>query len=110
MSNPTVNKTRRRVMKTVALGTTLLPLSYVLTPRFGYAQEKVDENDPAATSLNYKHDASNVTNPKRTPDQFCSNCQLFQAKGEEDWAPCAIFQNKLVARNGWCNAWVKKAG
>ena len=103
-----MNKTRRQVIKTVALSTAVIPLSSLLASRPGHAQEKVDENDQVAKSLNYKHDANAVTDAKRSADQFCYNCQLYQGQESEEWAACAIFQNKLVAGKGWCSAWIKK--
>jgi len=47
--------------------------------------------------------------PKHSVDQKCSNCQLYQAKAADATGPCAIFAGKLVAGNGWCSAWAKKA-
>jgi hypothetical protein len=72
-------------------------------------KEKVDENSAQAKALNYRHDAKQVKDPKRKPDQFCNNCQLYQAKATDPWGPCALFAGNLVAAKGWCNAWVKKA-
>jgi len=74
---------------------------------------KVDENEPQAVALGYKHDTTKVDAkkfPKHTNDQRCGNCQLFMAKPTEPWGPCPIFQSKNVSVNGWCNSWVKKAG
>ena len=52
--------------------------------------------------------------PKRAGEagakQFCYNCNLYNAAGEEGWGPCQIFPGKQVAAKGWCNAWVPKAG
>lgn len=80
------------------------------------AQDKVAEDDPLAVSMGYKHDASEVdttTYPKRAGEagakQYCYNCALYQGDADAEWAPCAIFANKLVANKGWCNAWVAKA-
>ena len=27
-----------------------------------------------------------------------------------EWRPCSLFPGKSVAADGWCSAWVKKAG
>ena len=77
---------------------------------------KLDEADPQAASLGYRHDASTVdvaAFPKRAGDegakQLCSNCQLYTGAADSEWGPCSIFPGKLVAANGWCNAWVPKA-
>lgn len=73
---------------------------------------RLTEDDATARALGYRHDASQVDTarfPQHTPEQFCHNCALFQAKGGEEWAGCTIFPGRSVAANGWCSAWVKKA-
>ncbi|MFK8029078.1 MAG: high-potential iron-sulfur protein [Gammaproteobacteria bacterium] len=74
---------------------------------------KLTEDDPTAMALGYKHDATTVDvekHPKRAgdagKDQFCKNCVLFGKEGDGEWAPCSLFQGRLVAGKGWCNAWV----
>ena len=74
---------------------------------------KVDESDPQAVALGYKHDTTKVDEkkfPKHTKDQRCANCQLFMGKPTDAWGPCAVFGGKQVSAAGWCNSWVKKAG
>ena len=72
--------------------------------------EKVDENSLTAKALNYRQDASEVKDPKRTTVQVCAACQMYSADKEvERFAPCGNFQGKQVAASGWCSAWVKKA-
>jgi hypothetical protein len=73
---------------------------------------KVDEKDPAAAAIGYKHDASKVDKqkyPKWAATQHCANCQLYQGKASDAWAPCAVVGGKQVNGKGWCTAWVKKA-
>ena len=73
---------------------------------------KVEETDPQAVALGYKHDTTKVDAkkyPNHTAAQQCSNCQLVQGKAADAWGGCAIFGGKLVAGQGWCSAWVKKA-
>ncbi len=73
---------------------------------------KLDEADRTAVALGYKHDATKVDQakfPAYVAGRNCANCQLFAAKGNEEWAPCAAVGNKLVNAKGWCVAWVKKA-
>ena len=75
------------------------------------AQTKLEENDPQAVALGYKHDSTKVDPakyPKHEAAQKCSNCQLFQGKPADAWGPCALFGAKQVAGPGWCSAWVKK--
>ena len=73
---------------------------------------KLEESDPQAVALGYKHDTTKVDNkkyPKHDVAQKCNGCQLFQAKPTDAWGPCSIFGGKQVAGPGWCSAWVKKA-
>ena len=80
--------------------------------KVAYAQPMIAETDAQAVALGYKHDAKQVDKakfPKYVEGQLCSNCQLYTAKGPKDGL-CTIFPGKLVAADGWCNLWVKKAG
>ena len=73
---------------------------------------KLSLDDPQAKALGYVHDATNVDQSKYSryqPGQACSNCQLFQASGDEEWAGCSIFPGKLVNQAGWCSAYAPKA-
>ncbi|MEO8739098.1 MAG: high-potential iron-sulfur protein [Casimicrobiaceae bacterium] len=73
---------------------------------------KLEETDPQALALGYRHDASKV-DVKKFPTfatgRNCANCQLYQGKTGEAWGPCGAFGGKLVNAKGWCAAWVKKA-
>lgn len=78
--------------------------------------EKVDPSEPLAQAMGYVHDAATVDTakfPKRAGEaganQFCHNCALYAGEPDAEWAPCSIFQNRLVAGAGWCNAWVAKS-
>jgi hypothetical protein len=81
---------------------------------FGFAQgAKLDEKDPQAVALGYVTDTTRADAKKfaqHTKDQKCSNCQHYQGKAGDAMGGCAIFGGKQVAANGWCSAWVKKAG
>ena len=73
---------------------------------------KVDENDPVAKGIGYKHDASKVDAakyPTYAKGKVCSNCAHYQGKAGDAWGACPIVGNKQVNANGWCTAWVKKA-
>ncbi len=77
-----------------------------------FAQAKLDESDPQAVSLGYKHDTGKVDAkkfPKHAPSQQCAGCALYQGKPSDAWAGCALFPGKQVAGGGWCSAWAKKA-
>jgi hypothetical protein len=97
---------RRRFLLVTA---TSLAAAPVVRLAIAQGAEKVDEKSPQAKALDYHHNAAQVKNPKRTKDQFCHNCQFFQGKAGDAWGPCTVFQGKLVAANGWCSTWVKKA-
>lgn len=80
------------------------------------ADDKVTEDEALAQAMGYKLDASAVDTakfPKRAGDagasQFCDNCALYAGEADSEFAPCSIFQNRLVAGKGWCNAWVAKS-
>ena len=73
---------------------------------------RLQETDAAAVALGYKHDATKVDKarfPTYAAGRVCANCNLYAAKGNEEWAPCAAVGNRLVNAKGWCAAWVKKA-
>ncbi len=79
------------------------------------AQDKVSESEPLAQAMGYVEDASRVDTakfPKRAGEagakQFCNNCALYAGEAGSEFGPCSIFQNRLVAGQGWCNAWVAK--
>ena len=102
-----MNLSNRRVfMMQIAAGSALLATSAA------QAQAKLDENDPQATAVGYKHDTTKV-DPKKFPKhekaQKCANCQLFQGKAADAWGGCPLFGAKQVAGNGWCSAYAKKA-
>jgi hypothetical protein len=76
------------------------------------APVRLEESDPMAKSLGYVKDAAKadkVKYPKRTPDQDCAGCMLYQGKAGSAEGPCQIFSGKIVMAKGWCSAWVKKA-
>jgi hypothetical protein len=73
---------------------------------------KVTESDPTAQALGYKMDATKVDKAKYAKyaaGEECSNCQFFQGKPTDAFAPCPMFGGKQVAGKGWCSAYTKKA-
>ena len=93
----------------------MLALSTITIPLVA-EDDKVTEDEPLAQAMGYKLDATTVDTvqfPKRAGDagatQFCYNCALFAGEADDEFAPCSIFQNRLVAGQGWCNVWVAKA-
>ena len=80
------------------------------------AEDMVSVDEPLAQAMGYVEDASTVDTakfPKRAGEagatQFCDNCALYAGDEGSESAPCSIFQNRLVAGKGWCNAWVLKS-
>lgn len=73
---------------------------------------KVSESDPTVVALGYKNDAAQVDKAKYAKyaaGQQCNNCQFFQGKPTDAWAPCPMFGGKQVSGKGWCSAYTKKA-
>lgn len=77
----------------------------------GAGMPKLEENDPQAESLAYRHDATTVDpakNPRYKSGQLCSNCILYQGNEGEQWGGCSIFPGRLVNADGWCNVYAPK--
>ncbi|MBT3563050.1 high-potential iron-sulfur protein [Pseudomonadales bacterium] len=76
------------------------------------ASTPVSLTDPAVVALKYVEDATDATRVDKMGfkgnAQICSNCR-FYAKTDAVWGGCALFQNKLVKGEGWCNGWVPLA-
>ncbi len=75
------------------------------------AQAMVAENDPQASALGYKADASKVDKakfPKFAAGQACSNCALFQGAAGAAAGGCPLYAGKQVSAKGWCSAYAKK--
>jgi hypothetical protein len=112
MSEKTID--RRGFLKMgLKAGGSVLALSAI--PIHLQAQDKVTEDEALAQAMGYVLVASDTDTakfPKRAGEagatQFCDNCALFSGEVGEEFAPCSIFQNRLVAGKGWCNAWVAK--
>jgi len=86
--------------------------SGVLAAGAARAQAAVAESDPQAAALGYKTDTTKVDAkkyPKHDASQHCGNCQLYQGKPADATGPCPLFAGKVVHKEGWCSAWVKKA-
>lgn len=77
----------------------------------GAQPARIDEKDPQAVALGYRHDTNQVDkakHPRHAASQRCDNCQLYQGKASDAWAGCPLFGTRLVAGPGWCTAWVRK--
>ena len=110
-------RSRRNFLKSLGFGIVALPLVQIRQARADdTTPARLDESDPAAQALGYRHDVADVDAgkyPRSAPvdgvQPNCRNCALFQAKGDEEWAGCPIFPGKDVNAAGWCNAWAPKS-
>ncbi len=101
-----MNSRRTFVITAVACGS-------AIATGLTHAQAKLDEKDAQAVALGYVADTTKADKKKYTKhanDQKCTNCQLYQGKATDAAGGCPLFPGKQVAGNGWCSAWVKKAG
>jgi len=104
---------RRDVLKkgTFALASLAALSKAALSHAQAKALPQLAENDAQAAALGYRHDAKKVDARKFAnykPGQDCDDCQLFEGKKGEAWAPCKIFPGKAVNAKGWCSAFVMK--
>ena len=71
----------------------------------------VEETDPAAAALGYKHDATKVDAkkyPQYKAGQTCATCALYTGKAGAATGPCMALANKPVNAKGWCMVYAKK--
>jgi hypothetical protein len=117
MTNQT---SRRNFLKLAVAGAASLPILNNINAASAQAAPTtaVSASDPMASALGYVVDATKVDKakfPKYQAGQLCKNCVLYleggktvtDAKGEH--GKCGLFQNGLVAANGWCNSYAPKA-
>ncbi|MFO1323525.1 MAG: high-potential iron-sulfur protein [Burkholderiales bacterium] len=100
--------TRRRFILVVPAAA----LALAASPTASAQAAKLEETDPQAVALGYRHDATKVDAkkfPAYAAGHNCANCQLFQGKPGEALGACGAVGGKLVNAKGWCVAWVKKA-
>jgi hypothetical protein len=78
----------------------------------GHAQaslKKVEENEPKAVAVGYRHDTKKVDRaryPKHQPTQNCANCLAYApAKPTDEWGECDLMSDRLVHRDGWCSSY-----
>lgn len=78
------------------------------------AVKKVEETEPKATAIGYKHDSAKVDKAryaKHDVAQRCHSCLAFAPdKPTDEWGECDLMSDRLVHRNGWCSSYKKKKG
>jgi hypothetical protein len=112
MKHSKIDIQRRDFLKTSSLAVVSAALASHSGRSPAQAAPRLDEQDPTAQALGYRHDATKVDKKKFTryqAGQTCLNCQLFQGKAGDTWGSCPIYGGKQVDAKGWCNAYVKKA-
>lgn len=78
-------------------------------------QTAVSESDPVANAIGFKHDIKDIDYAKfpqrkkpEAKNQFCKSCSLYTSVNE-GWGKCQMLTTGLVAADGWCGSWNKKA-
>ncbi len=103
---------RRKLIKMMlAAGPTLSLLGTNQQAIAQDAAEKVPTTDPVANALGYVEDATTVDAakyPAFKQGSICKDCLLYTDPSAEEWGPCSLFQNRLVAANGWCVSFAKR--
>ncbi|EGD02511.1 high potential iron-sulfur protein [Burkholderia sp. TJI49] len=103
----TVQTRRTFIVRTIGLCATLAAARTALA-----APPVVDEADASAKTLGYRAKASTVDAaqfPKYQPGQRCANCRFYSGGASDATGTCPMFAGKLVAAEGWCNVYAKRA-
>ena len=104
--NDSINTSRRRLIRQVALGTLLVPLAGTALRARAADLPLVAADDPTAKALRYVADASKASDAK--PGSKCANCQLYQGAADSTQGGCLLFPGKAVKATGWCSSWTAK--
>ncbi len=103
---PKINR-RSVLLVPIAVGTFSLCSTAVQA-----ALKKVEETEPKATAIGYRHDSTKVDRaryPKHEAAQKCQNCLAWAPdKPADEWGECDLMSDRLVNRNGWCSSYKKQ--
>jgi High potential iron-sulfur protein len=103
-----VDESRRGLLKNVALGIVLVPITMAPLRAANAADAPlVSADDPTAKALKYASDASKAADAK--PGSTCANCKLYQGAVGAAQGGCQLFPGKSVKATGWCISWTAKA-
>ncbi len=104
---------RRQFVKLTAVSAAIPLFSQINLVSAASPVGKVPTNDPAAVALKYVEIASTANRTDKMgvvgSDQICGNCRFYKDSETPEWGGCALFQNRLVAKDGWCLGWVPVA-
>jgi hypothetical protein len=104
---PVADESRRRLLKSVALGVALIPIAGLPLPAHSAAAlPLVTTDDPTAKALQYVSDASRASGAK--PGSKCANCSNYQGGAGSEQGGCVLFPGKAVKATGWCSSWAAK--
>lgn len=100
------SETRRKFLKTTALGVAAAPFAGIAVHSGSVRaeSERLSESDEAAEAVNYVHDSGEADDPAFEDGQACANCALFSDESD-GWGSCSVFPDKRVSEDGWCNAY-----
>jgi hypothetical protein len=104
--------TRRQFMLTVVPAVAAVAALSTATSAQAQAAVHVDEKEPGAAGLGYKHDATKVDAKKYATYKagaVCGNCQFYQGKPTDAWGACPLLGGKQANAKGWCSGYAKKA-
>jgi High potential iron-sulfur protein len=101
-----IDESRRRLLKQVALGTVLIPMAGASLKALAADMPLVTADDPTAKALKYVSDASQSSDAK--PGSNCANCSLFQGAAGSAQGGCLLFPGKAVKSSGWCTSWTAR--
>lgn len=96
---------RRRVLRTVALGLSLGSLAVLdaRRARAASAQPLLTEDSPEAKGVRYVADATKAKG--ESSGNTCATCGLYQGATGSTQGPCQLFPGKDVKAAGWCSSW-----
>ncbi len=103
---------RRQFVKLSAVAATIPLISQdnLVSSASAAAMGKVPTDDPAAVALKYVEVATTATRKKKMgvsgSEQMCGNCRFYKDSETPEWGGCVLFQNRLVAKEGWCLGWI----
>ncbi|MFZ1100960.1 MAG: high-potential iron-sulfur protein [Steroidobacteraceae bacterium] len=101
-----IDESRRRLLRKIALGTLLLPLAGATFEATAADMPLVTADDPTAKALKYVSDAAKSSDAK--PGSKCANCSLYQGAAGSAQGGCLLFPGKAVKATGWCASWTAR--